>query len=343
MPNDTRNQKVVFYEKRGKLLALFFLLFEETDAEHGLGMNRIIECLQQTGEKGLSRKTIYNDIALLNEALSDHGYEIQKEVVDTRTVYKMVSRPFEVTDVKILVDAVSVAKFISKSRRERLLKKLGSLVSIFEEKQLNRNILLPTVNRPDNKFTFGVIDQLFTAIQTDKQVKFKYYRFGVYGRQYIGKNEDKSLTVSPYALYWEEENYYLLAYDAEIGGLKNFRVDKIERIEILKDARLGNEYKDTRRLNAELDGNFSMYHGEPCRVTLHCIPRLSNVIYDRFGEDIQIYPEEDHSFRVTVKVQLSNTFYGWLFGLGSGVQILDPPEAVIGYQKLLNEHLEHYK
>ncbi len=311
-------------------------MLEKTDENHALTLNEIKELL---GGYGIltERKSLYNDL----QVLETFGMDICR-TRDTTVRYFVGNRDFEIPELKLLVDAIQSSKFITHSKSLKLIKKLERLVSENDGKQLQREVYVTHRVKTLNEQIYYNVDELYSAISDNRQISFRYMKWAVdfSGRQKIVKverHEGKIYTVSPFALCWDDENYYLVAYDSEAEKIKHFRVDKMEKISITKLERDGAEKFEKFNLAHYAKSVFQMFGGEECEVKLSVDNELVGVIVDRFGPDVYIVRESENSFLVTVRVILSPQFYAWVFGLGKSIKILAPKRVKDGFLERLNE------
>ena len=322
--------------QKEKLLYLQKIMLEKTDENHALTINEIKELLAQY-DIHTERKALYDDLQILET----FGLDICR-TRSTTVRYFVGSRDFEIPELKLLVDAIQSSKFITHKKSLKLIKKLEGLVSENDGKQLQREVYVTNRVKTLNEQIYYNVDDIHNAISDNRKISFKYYKWEVdfSGRQKIIKTErreGKTYSVSPWALCWDDENYYLVAYDPGAGMIKHYRVDKMESITVTDQPRSGMELFDSFNLAHYTKSVFSMFGGEECEVKLSVANELVGVIVDRFGSDVYIVKETDHSFIVTVKVVLSPQFYAWLFGFGLKVKLLTPKRAVDEYKSRIAE------
>ncbi len=314
-------------------------MLEKTDENHGLTINEIKDELESYGIKA-ERKSLYDDI----EILQSFGLDIC--TVRTNTVkYYIGNRDFQIPELKLLVDAIQSSKFITRKKSLELIEKLGHLVSENDGSQLRREVYVTNRVKTVNEHIYYNVDKIHNAISENKKISFQYFKWELdttNGNKIVktARKNGEAYRVSPWALCWDDENYYLIAYDSEAEIIKHYRVDKMERIRLLKDERDGSElYKDFNPARYA-KSVFSMFGGEECEVKLLVDNNFIGVIVDRFGSDLFIVKHDEHSFTVNVNVMLSPQFYAWVFGLGGGVRILAPERAILEFKdKILQLNL----
>ena len=305
-----------------RVLHLAQLLQEETDERHGLTLSELSEKLDARGV-GAERKAIYRDL----DALRDFGMDIISERAGGTTRYFLGARTFELPELKLLTDAVQGAKFITEAKSRALIRKLETLVSRHDASHLHRQVMISGRVKTMNESVYYNVDRLHEAIGADRAIRFQYFQWNV-KREPELRRGGAWYRVSPWCLMWEDENYYLVAYDEEERVIKHYRVDKMLRISVLPERRTGREAFEAFDAPRYAKQVFSMYGGEPERVTLRCENRFAGVMIDRFGKDAPLHPDGADHFTLTVEVAVSPQFFGWVAGLGAGV-VITAPERVV--------------
>ncbi len=319
-----------------KLLYLVKIFSEESDDNHYLTMPDIIHKLAAYGVNA-DRKTIYNDI---NE-LKKYGLDILTSQDGRSYFYYLGSRDFELAELKLLVDSVQSSKFISEHKSRDLIKKLESLASNYEAKQLHRQVLIAGRVKTMNESIYYNVDKLHKAINSDKQIKFRYYDWDL-DKQMKPRYDGMWYQLSPWALMWDDEMYYLVVYDAKHGKVTHYRVDKMKEITILDDAREGKEAFKGFNLADYTKSLFGMYAGEETKVILEGENYMAGVLIDRFGKDIIFAPIDENHFRTTVTVAVSTHFLGWIVSLGGGIKVTGPDNVVEQMENLIKKLNEQY-
>ncbi len=324
----------------GQKLKLYYLsriLIEKTDDENSLSMADIISELEEYGVTA-DRKSLYDDL----QALEVMGYEIIGEKVGHGYYYHIGRKQFELAELKLLVDAIQSSKFITEKKSNELIKKLTGFVSEYEAQQLKRQVMVQGRIKTMNESIYYIVDEIHKAIANNRKISFNYMKWNA-DKEMVPR-KDKRYEASPWALNWDDENYYLIAYDEEMDCIKHYRVDKMRDIEISEEKRRG------RDIFREFDPakysrmNFGMFGGTAVRVKLQFKEELVGVMLDRFGKDIPISRIKQSGWLETnVEVALSDQFYGWLFALGTGVKLVGPKSVVTQFGKELDEIKKLYK
>lgn len=305
-----------------KLIYLIKYLLEKTDEEHKVTMADMLNYLE-SNEIAAERKSIYDDI----EAIRSLGIDVVGEKCGRTFYYFVAGREFEVAELKLLVDAIQSSKFITERKSADLIKKLEGLVSVHEARQLQRQVYVSGRTKTINENIYYNIDTIHNAIGNNRKIRFQYFQWNVRKEMELRK-EGEFYQVSPWALLWEDENYYLIGFDSSKKEFRHYRVDKMLHISGLEEPREGKENFEKMNVAEYTKKNFGMFAGEEETVNLEVHNRLIGVILDRFGTDLMVVPSGDEYFRIHVKVAVSNQFFGWIFALGDNIRILGP-ESVI--------------
>ena len=309
-------------KQKFKLIYIIKYLLENTDESHKVTMSDIIEYLENR-DVTAERKSVYDDI----QTVRDLGIEVIGEKIGKTFYYYVANREFEVAELKLLVDAIQSSKFITEKKSAELIKKLGRLVSVHDARKLQRQVYVAGRTKALNESIFYNIDAIHNAIGANCRITFQYFQWNAKKEMELRRNGN-FYEVSPWALLWEDENYYLIGYDSKNGEIRHYRVDKMLKIEVLDSVREGKEWFEQLNMADYTKKNFGMFAGEEEMVKLEVHKSLIGVIIDRFGTDIMIIPAEEEYFRINVKVSVSNQFLGWIFGLGNEVKILGPENVV---------------
>ncbi len=311
-----------------KILMIRDLLLE-TDEQHPLTVQDIIGKLKERGIEA-ERKSVTDDLL----TLSDYGMDIESLTIGKRKGYYLASRMFESAELKMLVDSVQAAKFLSPKKTARLIKKLAALSSRGEAALLKRQLYLSDRGKTENESVFYNIDAIHGAIAEDREITFVYWQYDL-NKKRVPRKSGARYRVSPFALVWDDEFYYLIAYDAEDARIKHYRVDKMNRITIAETERQGKDVFAALDMSAYTSRNFSMFAGEEANVVLDCEARLIGVIVDRFGTDVSVHPNGER-FEAFVKVAVSEQFFGWVAALGGAVRIVSPEPVKERFLALLD-------
>ena len=304
-----------------KLLYIMKLLMERTDEEHSVTVPEMIEYLESQGISA-ERKSIYDDI----ETLRLYGFDIEMHK-GRHTGYFIVNRLFELPELKLLVDSVQSAKFITLKKSNSLIKKIESFASKYEAQSLQRQVYVSGRVKTMNESVYYNIDKIHTAINENKQISFKYFEYDT-EKEKVYRHDGKRYTLSPLALTCSNENYYLVAYDKDADMVKHYRVDKMETIEKIKALREGLDKLRDVDFASYSKKMFSMFGGEEMQMKMRFANRLAGVVIDRFGKDITMIKDGEESFTVSVPVFESPQFYGWLLSLGEDATLVEPKSAV---------------
>ena len=313
-----------------KLLYIIKLLTENTDENHPASTADIIAYLGANGIRS-ERKSIYDDI----EKLCDFGYDIVQVHSRLGGGYYMASREFELAELKLLVDAVQSSRFITSRKSRSLIKKLELLAGKQDAGKLQRQVYVAGRIKTENESIYYNIDNIHRAIQENRQISFQYLDWNL-NKELVPRVGGKR-KVSPWALIWREENYYLAAYDSVDGIMKHYRVDKMGHVDVLKEEREGLEQFEKVDPAVYTNLTFGMFSGDEETVTLQFPNRLIGVVLDRFGREADIRPMTDRVFRIRVRVAVSGQFFGWLAGIGREAVIVSPAAVKEQYQGWLTD------
>ena len=218
-----------------KLYYLFRILHDKTDDNHVLTMPEIQQHLAGY-DISADRKSLYDDI----EALRSLGFDVIGEKNGKIYAYHMGEKEFEIAELKLLVDAIQSSKFITEKKSDELIKKLMGFAGEYEAGQLKRQVVVKGRIKTMNESIYYVVDEIHSAISSNKKILFDYYKWDL-NKELVPRRDEK-YCISPFALTWDDENYYMIGFDSEAGKIKHYRVDKIRNIDISEEKREGKEY-----------------------------------------------------------------------------------------------------
>ena len=325
------------YGEKQKLLYILKILTERTDAEHCISVPRLIEVLNEYGIEA-ERKSVYRDL----EELEEFGYDI----IHGRGGCCFASRDFELAELKLLADAVQASPIITEKKTKELIGKLSSLASCYDAQKLRRSLPSEKRTTTENESVYYNVDAIYRAVLDNRKIAFYYFDWTPEKEQRL-RHGGAEYKVSPWGLWWDDEKYYLIAFDDREKILKNYRVDKMKSVRVGKEKCEGEEAFAGR--SASLDTAayskkmFGMYGGEECTVTLECDNSLAGVIIDRFGADVSIFPGKSDRFTAYVPVMVSNNFFSWVFQFGKRMKITAPADVCEQMSKLLRDTAEEYE
>jgi len=319
-----------------RLLALKAILERETDDQHGIGMERILELLREEYGIEAERKSIYDDMRVLRES---EFLDVTPPQGKDRE-YSVASRTFELPEIKMMIDSIQSSKFLSERKSRDLIRKIETLCSKHEANTLQREVVLANRVKSTNTKIYFNIDAIHAAIANNSRISFRYFDYDLNKeRKYFKKGE--KYTASPWELIYTDENYYLLAFEG--GKFKHFRVDKMEDVVEAPGDREGADDAAKLDMFNYNKYTFSMYGGEVEHVTMVFQNRMMGAVMDRFGHDVLIMKEDDRHFRITVPVAISFQFFGWVFGLGKMVRIVGPESVKEAMKKALADITARYE
>ncbi len=304
-----------------KLLFLHDIFTRQTDSEHVYSANELCDLLSDYGIS-CERKSIYSDI----EALKEYGMDI----VNVRTPkrgYYLNERKFDIAEVRLLIDAVQAAKFISSKKTKALIYKIGSMLSEYQEEELREQIYVDSSFKSEKEDLYDIIKALDSAIKKSNQVEIVYTKRKLENR-YLKKSEGKTFLINPYSLLWSNDHYYLVCNNDKYNNLMHLRLDRIssvkQRTTPAKHFSKVSKYTDKFDTADYSNKLFNMFTGDPGQIELICDNRLIDDILEKFGEDIPIKIFDENHFLFKADVELSNGLVSWVMQFGSEIKVLSP-------------------
>ncbi len=301
--------------QKQKLLYLLKFFYEETDEEHTLTVNEIIEKLEHNGISA-ARRSIYDDI----RTLQDFGVDIVMRKSKT-CEYFLASRLFETAELRILIDSVQSSRFITKKKSESLIKKLKGLTSKPQARDFSGQIYIYDRIKSMNECIFYNVDTLHRAIAENRKITFRYFDYNI-KREKIYRKKGADYCTNPMALTFDNENYYLIAYNEKYDDFIHYKVDRMTDISVSEQRRSMPE----KPFNAAsyVKPIFSMFDGETEHITAIFDNAYLNLVIDKFGDNVRLQELENDCFQAEFKAAVSPTFLSWMIGFGDGAIIVSP-------------------
>lgn len=319
-------------DNNAKLRPLYLakILYERTDEDHYLTTMQLAQILEAEYGIPSHRQTIKTDIELLQQ----FGMDIQ-EVKSTQNRYNLISRQFEIAELKLLIDAVQSSKFIPKERSEQMVSKIVALAGQHKAEELKRNASVEGRTKSENRQDLLIVDAINEAINAEKKIAFQYFSYNVRKQKKL-RHDGERYIFSPYRLIWNGDYYYVLGYSDKHQAIGSFRVDRISaRPDTLSEDAV--PAPEDFNVDDFLAATFRMYGSDCQEVELICDNSVIDAIIDRFGTDVTIYACDMSTFRVIVRVAVSHIFFSWIFGFGGKVRIKGPEEAKRQYAAMIRD------
>ena len=325
MPKSDNQKLKIFY--------ILDYLQKNSHQEHPVRAAELLSMLERQHNIVCDRKTVYSDIA----ALQDYGVDIVS-IPGKNGGYYIASRNFEIPELKLLIDAVQSSRFLTERKSRELIEKLCSQCSVYDARLMRRDVLVSGRVKSMNETIYYNVDAIQDAIADNRQITFRYFDFGLDGKR---KYRDREYQASPYGLCQDNENCYLLAHSHR-HGVTSYRVDRMTEIQQLSEARTPCPELTGKALVEHANRLFQMYSGEEADVKLRFHRSLVNVVIDRFGRDILLIPDGEEHFVFTVNVAVSPMFLSWVIGFGAKARVLHPQSVVDACKAMCLEALAQY-
>lgn len=315
-------------DSEAKLRPIYLLniLKERTDEDHYLTTSQLSAILKNEYGMEAHRTTIKSDIEMLQQA----GIGIQA-VRSTQNQYNFIEREFDMAELKLLIDAVQSAKFITKAKSDQLVAKLTALTSVNKARELKRNLVVDGRYKMENEQVLAIVDVINDAINRRRKIRFQKVEYNV-RKERVLHHDGEHYIFSPYSLVWDGDYYYVIGFSEKYQSIGSHRIGRIAQPpEILDEATVpapmgfdANKYINTM---------FRMYDAPRKEVELVCDNGVMDAIVDRFGPDVEIYACDQRHFRVITEIAIGTVFFNWIFGFGGLVSIKAPEDVKEQYKK----------
>lgn len=325
MPKSDNQKLKIFY--------ILDYLQRNSHQDHPVRASELISMLEKHHNIQCERKSVYSDIA----ALQDYGVDIVS-LPGKKGGYYIATRNFELPELKLLIDAVLSSRFLTEKKSRELIEKLCNQCSVHDARLIRRDVLVSGRVKSMNETIYYNVDAIQEAIGQNRQITFRYFDWGIDGNRHY---RDRDYIASPYGLCQDNENCYLLAHSPR-HGVTSYRVDRMSQIAILDDIRTPCPELTGKALTEHANRLFQMYSGDAVDVKLRFHNSLVNVVIDRFGREIMLIPDGEEHFTFTVKVAVSPMFLSWVIGFGTKAKVLYPQRVVDACKKMCLEALSQY-
>jgi len=313
-----------------KIIYIMEYLLRYSDEQHPVSVQQLISHLEQHGISA-ERKSIYADV----EALRDFGLDIIQAQNGRSHGYYVASRDFELPELKLLVDSVQSSKFITHKKTMSLIKKIEGLASVHEAQLLSRQVYVKNRIKTMNESIYYNVDEIHNGISRNEKIRFHYFEYTVQKERRFRRNGD-FYVISPFALTWDDENYYLVGYDSEVGIIKHFRVDKMADIGTTGEARDGLDAYTALDMAVYARKTFGMFTGTEESVRMRFAAHLVGAVLDRLGREVMLVPDGDTHFTVQTDIVVSPQFFSWITGFGPEAQIVGPAHV----KEQMRQHIQ---
>ncbi|SDA29500.1 Predicted DNA-binding transcriptional regulator YafY, contains an HTH and WYL domains [Ruminococcus sp. YE71] len=312
--------------KKLRVVKLLEILQQDTDSYHPLATNSLLQRLAELGYTA-DRRTVARDIEILNA----QGYEIMQVKDGKQNAYYIEDRSFSLPELKILIDAVQAASFITDKKSDDLIKKIAALGGSHQAEILTDNIVHFNTRKHTNEHIYYNVSILEQTIRDKQKVAFKYFDLDEKLNK-VYRRDGAVYETEPFALVFNNDNYYLMTYDQSADGeVRNYRVDRMDSVEILPDSISKEAKAKIRTVSKYTEQVFRMYGGRNAKVTLMFDKKLIGTVYDKFGEKTKIR-KKDEQYQAEVEVQISPTFWSWVVTFNGQMNIAEPQEINAEYR-----------
>lgn len=325
------------HEKSSKIriFKIWDILRTETDEDNPMKTSVL---MQKLADQGIvcDRRTVYKDIRILNE----FGYEI----LHNRGVsneYFVVDRGFDTPELRILLDAVQAAAFITPKKTEILVNKIASLAGSHRAEVLKRNIMRFNITKHTNEGIYYNVNEIERAIIDGKKVSFFYFDYNAYGERIFRKNK-KRYCVNPYATIFANDNYYLVGYSDKYKNVVHYRIDRMDAVEVETADIIPIPAIENFDITKHKKQVFGMYVGEEERVSIQVDNSLIDAVMDKFGEDVSLTDRGDGTAQLEIEVQISPAFLAWCCAFGDRLKVVDPNSVITSIKRYITDLAQCY-
>ncbi len=321
-----------------KLIKILEILHEFSDENNPMDTYDILSKLEQLEIK-CDRRTLASDIELLNQ----YGYEIMiSKEIGKSTHYYIDDRKFDIPELKILIDAIQSASFITPKKTKILIDKIASLNGKHQSEILKNNLVEYNASKRYNEQIYYNINEIEKALQLHKKISFVYFDYDKDLKQVL-RHQGKRYYVNPVTTICAMNNYYLICYDDYHDKINHYRIDKMKEVELTRhDIIVTNAIKEFD-LKKHCSQVFGMYVGEKEKIILDIDSSLIETIIDKFGTDIKLQELHNKKLRLSAYAQISVPFINWCMGFGNKLKVIAPNHLVRDIKNHIKEINDLYQ
>lgn len=322
-------------DRKPRILYVAKILFEQTDAAHGLTLPQIQDRLEGFGISS-ERKALYRDLAGLRET----GFDIQKR--PTRPVsYCLATRLFTPAQMALLLDAVRTSRSLTADSSAELIERLHELQSLHEAELMRSDVHVTGRVKMQNEAVLTTISLIQQAITDRRDISFRYLRYDASLKLVETAAQDGAERVkTPLFLVYRDDNYYLLVFDEEApDSIRSYRIDRMANVMIRDESDPAHRPAPTFDIGRYERERIGMFNLEPVRLALEVAEGLMGSVVDLFGADgMEATPARAHPGWANVHVTASPSpvLFGQIAQFAGQVRVKGPARVAKAYQ----EHLE---
>lgn len=318
------------YATRIKLMKIWEILRQETDEDNPMPTSVLMKKLDEMGIH-CDRRTIYADIKLLN----DCGYEVLCNK-SQKNEYYVVDRSFDLPELRILLDAVQAASFITEKKTAEFVDKIADLAGSRRSEVIKQNIVAFNTTKNTNEAIYYSVNEIALAINCKKKVQFTYFDYDTNHKK-VYRKDGKVYTVNPFATIFSDDNYYLVCYDDKYLSVTHYRIDRMDKVKKTEeDVKPLPDDHTLHDLKTHKKSVFGMYNGETENVQFIIDKNLIDVVYDKFGKDLKIMAYGEDKYTFTAEVKVSPIFFGWCCAFGERLKVVAPSSII----ERIKEHVK---
>lgn len=298
---------------KANTICLYRILEKYSDEDHLLTMHDIISKFADEYDMKIDRRTVYSSM----DTLTKLGFEIS-EYDKRRQGYYLMTRLFEPSEIRLMMDAVYSQKSIPQKQTADLIEKLQSVLSVHQRKNYKHLFSAESEKKTQNRSVFFNIDSLDSAIAKKVKVDFIYNQYGLDKRLHPRRKE--RYTVSPYSMVCNNQNYYLLCIKDGKTDLSYYRID------LMKDIRVLDAPVDVPASKVDINTarkTVYAFAGKPVEIKLRCKNSVIGGVIDEFGTGIRITSDGDEHFIAHIKAAPQGVLY-WTMQYLTDIEILEP-------------------
>ena len=326
------------YEKNGNILYILNVLKKYSDEEHKLSISELKEKIKEEFGEDIDPRTIRRNINLLQQKF---GYDIST-YNDNKIGYYISNDPetdFEPGEIRAIIDTFSYSTFIEQRLAKGIIKKCKNLQNIYENEKIKNYRVYSPKGRTNNVEVIKNIEDISNSIMNKNKIKFEYWKYCIVGDR-VEKQIVSTPIVSPYAIIYDKQQFYMLAIKDGNKEFFHYRLDRIKNLkELTEKIKIS---KSEIEIEQYVDTSVEGFSGDEEEIVAECNEYLLGEVFEKFGKNVKITPINKDTFEMQLKVNPFG-FKLWAMRNLDLVTVKKPESLVKEIKEIIKDAEKRYK
>lgn len=327
-----------YYEKNGNILYILNVLKKYSDQEHKLSINEIKDKIKEIYDVDIDPRTIRRNITLLQQKFE---FDIST-YTDNRKGYYITNDPetdFEPGEIRAIIDTFSYSTFIEPKIAKEIIKKCKTMQTVYENEKIKNYKVYSPKGMTANREVIKNIEDIANSIMNKNKIKFEYWKYCIVGDK-IKKKIITTPTVSPYAIIYDRQQFYMLAIKDGQKEFYHYRLDRIKNlIELHEKIKINRTEKEIEKYT---DSSVEVFSGNEVEIEAECDELLLEEVIEKFGKKIEIRPISKDKFKMKISANPLG-FKMWAMRNMDIVTVTKPAKLVKELREIIQDAGRRYK